>query len=126
MKHIDTIFRILLIGLFITIFIHPLVLQASDQDGKQIQSQRERAMNAAQQLRDYHQQTALDVKKSKLNKLSSAPSGVGIKIDRNDLVFTYSLEFSNDAKSDVDDDNRLTNFEDRTIEILGENNGNFN
>jgi len=98
MKHIDRIFRILLIGFFLTIFIHPIVLQANDQDGKQIQSQRERAMNAAQQLRDYHQQAALDVKKSKLNKLSSAPSGVGIKIDRN-FQSTSTIFFNDNMES---------------------------
>jgi hypothetical protein len=98
MKHIDTFFRILFIGLLITIFIYPSVLQANDQEGKLLQSQRERAMNAAQQLRDYHKQAAVDVNRSKLNKLSSGPSGVGIKIDRS-FQSTSTIFFHDDMES---------------------------
>ncbi|MCK4521538.1 MAG: hypothetical protein KAU20_03110, partial [Nanoarchaeota archaeon] len=45
---------------------------------------------------------------------------IGIRIDRNDPVLLYTLEFTKAAKSTVDSSDNWDEFEDRQIEILGE------
>jgi hypothetical protein len=69
--------------------------QASNQ--QQINSLRERAMNANQQLRNYQQRIASEAKKENLYKQSSSPNKVGIRFDRNyktssDIIFYDNME----------------------------------
>ena len=102
MKSSSTILRVLFIQFVITMFLFPLVLFAGSQNSPQTQSSRERAMNAAQQMRDFHRQAALELKNSKLKKLSAAPAQVGINLNRN-FKTSSTIFFHDDIESGTTD-----------------------
>jgi type II secretory pathway pseudopilin PulG len=99
MKSLSTIFFLVAFVILLTVIASPLSL-AGDQQRKQ--SLRERAMNAAQQLRDFHRQAALELQNSKLKKLSAAPAQVGINIDRN-YKTASTIFFHDDMESGTSD-----------------------
>ena len=78
------------------------VLFAKETNSVQPQSTRERAMKAAQQIRDYHRQADIELKNSKLKKLSTAPAQVGININHYNKT-SSPIFFHDDMESSITD-----------------------
>ena len=64
------------------------------------QSLQERAINAAQQLRDYHQRTGLNTKNGLIRTLSALPQGATIHIDKT-FKTTSAIFFHDDMESGI-------------------------
>ncbi len=98
MKSISTIFRVLSIALLIVTLIFPVVLIAGSQNSPQTQSLRERAMNAAQQLRDYHQRIVATEQKKRLMSSSASRAEVSLRVDRS-IQSTSTIYFYDNMES---------------------------
>ncbi|MBI4810940.1 MAG: hypothetical protein HY800_05785, partial [Ignavibacteriales bacterium] len=82
----NTLQKVLIRGQVILIFLLfvflPLITLAGENSNRQTQSPRERAMKAAQQLRDYNKRKSIDQEKRNIHSPASVAGGVSIKFNK--------------------------------------------
>jgi hypothetical protein len=108
MKHLYTfshnsfhnnIFRTTILGVLLLIVLS-FVFESALAQTKDNATYRERAMNAAQQMRDYYRRVATEAEQAKVSKLSAVPTKAGIKIDKT-FKTSSSIFYHDDMESGV-------------------------
>ncbi|MBI1807285.1 MAG: immune inhibitor A, partial [Ignavibacteria bacterium] len=92
--------HVIVATVILSLGFHPSSVRAEAPQRQRTQSLQERAMNAAQQLREYHHRVANEAANLKLRGLSKAPAEVGIKINR-EMKTSSTIFFYDNMESGI-------------------------